>query len=281
MKLIINLILFYNILVFSQVYTEQDVYLCNEKISIGLNSYLKEKPIGDIIVEIGKTFIGTDYEAFALEKEDKEQLIINLTGLDCTTFLENAVVFGRLIKQNKTEFEDYVSELTFIRYKDGIINEYPSRLHYFSDWIFNNIQKGIVEDITPSIGGELIKFNLFFMSKNPDKYKHLNENPNFIKLIANQEKEINSRNYYYIPKERVNSIEKGINNGDLIAITTNIKGLDISHVGIAVKMSNGRIHFMHAPQAGKKVQITEIPLGDYLAKIKNQTGIIVLRATDI
>lgn len=281
MKLIFNLILLLTVTTFSQIFTEEDVYLCEEKISIGMNFEIKNKPIGDVIVEIGKTFIGTDYEAFALEKDGKEQLIINLTGLDCTTFLENAVTFARLIKQNKTTFEDYISELTYIRYRDGIIDEYPSRLHYFSDWIHNNIKKGIIEDVTPSIGGELTSFNLFFMSKNPDKYKHLNENPKFVPIIAKHEKEINSRNYYFIPKQKVSAIEKGINNGDLIAITTNIKGLDISHVGIAVKMPNGRIHFMHAPQAGKKVQITDTPLGDYLSKIKNQTGIIVLRVKEV
>lgn len=281
MKLILSFIFVLTITTFSQIYTEQDVYLCEEKISIGINSELKNKPINEIIVEIGKSFLGTDYEAFALEKEGGEQLIINLTGLDCTTFLENAVTFARLIKQNKTEFSDYISELTFLRYRDGIINEYPSRLHYFSDWIYNNINKGIVEDITPSIGGEQMTFNVSFMSKNPDKYKHLNENPNFIPMIAKQEKEINNRNYYFIPKQKVNTIEKGINNGDLIAITTNIKGLDISHVGIAVKMPNGRIHFMHSPQVGKKVQITDLPLGDYLLKIKSQTGIIVLRVKEI
>ncbi|PJC60312.1 MAG: DUF1460 domain-containing protein, partial [Ignavibacteria bacterium CG_4_9_14_0_2_um_filter_37_13] len=72
-------------------------------------------------------------------------------------------------------------------------------------------------------------------------------------------------------------IESQIHNGDLIAITTNLEGLDIGHVGVALKMDDGRIHFMHAPLVGAKVQISELPLGGYLAKVKKHTGIIVLR----
>ena len=127
------------------------------------------------------------------------------------------------------------------------------------------------------IGGEPIKFNVFFMSKNPDKYKHLTKTPSFIPIIAKQEKAINKRKYFFVPKEKVEQIEDKIQNGDLIAITTNLKGLDIGHVGIAVKESDGRIHFLHAPLAGAKVQISEKPLPEYLAAIKKHTGIIVLR----
>ncbi|MGE5409683.1 MAG: N-acetylmuramoyl-L-alanine amidase-like domain-containing protein, partial [Clostridiales bacterium] len=88
---------------------------------------------------------------------------------------------------------------------------------------------------------------------------------------------INSRNYSYIPKKDVKSIESKIENGYLIAITSGVEGLDIAHVGIAVKMDDGRIHFMHAPIVGAKVQITEKPLADYLMKNKSQTGIMVLK----
>ena len=262
----------------AQVYTDEDGEICESKFEFAANKNLSQKPIGDVIAEIGKTFLGGDYLAHGIEKSGDEQLIINLTGLDCTTFLENALVFSRLIKQNKSSFEDYQSELIKVRYRNGIIDEYPSRLHYFSDWIFNNVDKGIVEDVTKEIGGEKIQFKVGFMSKNPDKYLHLSENPKFIPIIDQQEKEINEREYYYIPKQKVHLYESKIQNGDLIAITTNIEGLDIGHVGIAVKIDNERIHFMHAPLVGAKVQISEEPLPDYLAKIKKHTGVIVLRA---
>lgn len=271
------IILLLSNIVFPQVYELRDQEICKNTFQMAIDKNIIDFPLGDIIANIGRSFIGTEYVAHTLEKDGEEKLVVNLTGLDCTTFLENCLAFGRLIKSHKFEFNDYVKELTYIRYRDGKLNGYTSRLHYFSDWIFNNTSKGIVEDITRSIGGEEISFNVYFMSKNPDKYKQLNANPNFVPIIAEQEKSINSRTYYYIPKEKVNLFESKIKNGDLIAITTNIGGLDIGHVGVAVMENDGRIHFMHAPLVGAKVQISPEPLPEYLMKIKKHTGIIVLR----
>lgn len=264
----------------AQVFSERDVEVCNSKFELAVDKSLSEKPIAEVIVEIGKSFIGTDYFAHGLEKDGDEQLIINLTGLDCTTFLENSLVLARCIKKEKTSFEDYKSELQLIRYRDGTIDEYPSRLHYFSDWIYDNQKKGIIEDVTKDIGGEKIKFNINFMSTHPDSYKHLKENPDFIPVIEKQEKEISCREYDFIPKEELNSKEDQIQNGDLLAITTTVEGLDIGHVGIAVRMEDGRIHLLHAPTVNTKVHITDEPLSDYLMKYKRHSGVIVLRALD-
>lgn len=266
---------------FAQVFSEKDVLECNNKFSFAVDKNLSEKPIGDIIAEVGKTFINTPYEAHSLEITDKEQLVINFSGLDCTTFLETTFALSRCIKQKKTTFEDFKNELQLIRYRDGKLIEYPSRLHYFSDWIFNNQEKGLIKDVTKEIGGKSIRFKVNFMSENPHLYKHLKSNPEFVRQIRKQEEEINNREYFYLPEEDISKVESKIQNGDLIALTTSDKGLDIGHVGIAVKMSDGRIHFMHAPLVGSKVQITDLPLSDYVKKVKKHTGIIVLRALEI
>lgn len=264
----------------AQIFSEKDVEICNSKFELAVDKNLSEKPLNKIIIEIGKSFIGTEYVAHTIEKDGEEQLVINFSGLDCTTFLETSLALSRIIKSGKTDFEDYKNELTFIRYRDGIIDQYPSRLHYFSDWIFNNTGKGIVKDVTKEIGGEEISFNVNFMSTHPESYKHLKENPDFIPIIKKQEDEISKRTYHYIPKTKVKSVETKIESGDLIAITSSVKGLDINHVGFAVKMENGRIHFLHAPLVGAKVEITPEPLDEYLMKIKRHTGIVVLRVIE-
>ena len=266
-----------NLILKAQVFSEKDVEICNSKFDLAVDEKLAEKPIGDVIAEIGKSFIGTDYLAHGLEKDGDEQLVINLTGLDCTTFLENSLVLARCIKKGKTTFKDYENELQFVRYRDGKIDKYPSRLHYFSDWIYDNVKKGVIKDVTEEIGGEKIKFKIDFMSTHPESYKQLEENPEFIPIIKKQEHEISFREYYYIAKEKLESKEEQIQNGDLIAITTNVAGLDIGHVGIAVRMEDNRIHILHAPDIGYKVQISDLPLFEYLNKLKKDTGIIILR----
>ena len=264
----------------AQIYTSKDAEICRSKFQFAVENKLATEPIGDVIAAIGKSFIGTDYEAHTLEKGKAETLVINLTGLDCTTFLENTLVFARLIKENKTSFNDYEKELTKIRYRGGIIDKYPSRLNYFSDWIYDNEKKGIVENISKELGGEPIKFDLSFMSTHPNAYAELKEHPDFIPVVKSQEEKISKRTYYFIPKEKVRTIENKILDGDMIAFTSAVEGLDINHVGIAVRMKDDRIHLLNAPNVGYKVQINKLPLSEYLRKEKKDTGIIVLRALE-
>lgn len=275
--LIALLILLFSGTVEAQIFSDKDVEICKSKFELAVSESLSTQPIGKVIVEIGKSFIGTDYEAHAIEKEGEEQLVINLTGLDCTTFLENVLVFARCIKMGKTSFEDYQKELTFIRYRNGVIDEYPSRLHYFTDWIYDNEKKGVVKDVTKDIGGERLKLNLNFMSSHPEYYKHLKDNPDFVCAIKDQEEEINKREYYYIPQNKIADIDNEIEDGDLLAFTSSIPGLDVNHVGIAIRMDDNRIHVLHAPEPGTKVQISELNLSDYVNKLEKDTGIIVLK----
>jgi hypothetical protein len=229
---------------------------------------------------VGKSFIGTDYVSHTLEVDGDERLVINLTGLDCNTFLEYALVFSRNIKQGKTTFDDYKNELMLMRYRGGKIDKYPSRLHYFTDWIYDNEKKGIIKNITEEIGGEKFEMNLSFMSDHPQYYKHLKENHEFIPLIKQQEEEINNRKYYFIPQEKIAEIENEIKDGDLLAFTSTVKGLDVNHVGIAVRLDDGRIHVLHAPNVGFQVEITKQPLAEYVMEIEKDSGIIVARALE-
>ncbi|MBK6914830.1 MAG: DUF1460 domain-containing protein [Ignavibacteriales bacterium] len=274
-------LLFISVGLSAQVFSESDVEICNSKFDLAFEKSLSQKPINEIISEVAKTFLGADYKASTLENSSDENLVINLSAFDCTTFIENVIAISRCIQRNKTTFEDYLAELQFIRYRDGQIDQYPSRLHYFSDWIFNNSNKKICNDITKNLGGVPISFPVNYITTHPDSYSQLKANEEFISLIRKQEKEISSRMYYFIPKSSIKEVDEKINDGDLIAFTTNIDGLDIGHVGLAIRMGDGKIHLLHAPVVGSKVQISELPLSDYINKVKKHTGIIVVRLIDV
>lgn len=259
------------------VFSQSEVEICQAKFSFAVDKNLVDKSINEITVEIGKSFIGTDYAANTLEIGSEEKLVLFLVGLDCYTFLESSLAFARCIKAGNTTFEDYQKEILNLRYRGGKFNDYPSRLHYFSDWIYDMNKRGIGKDVTKEIGGVPYKKKINFMGTHVESYKRLKDNPQFVNEIEKQEKEISSRNHYYIPQEKIASVENKIQSGDILGITTNINGLDISHTGIAVRMDNGRIHLMHAPNVGYKVQISEKPLADYIKANKKQTGIMVLR----
>ena len=276
MKKILFLLLIFSSTIFSQGYTQTDVDICNSKFEFAAEEELQNEPIGDIIVAIGKSFLGTDYEAFTLEKGNDEALIVHLTGLDCYTFFESSLALARAVKMGNPDFEAYKTELQKIRYRKGEMNKYPSRLHYATDWLYENDKAGIVKNITEEIDGVPYTDSVYFMSANKDEYAQLKNNDEFLNEITKIEVEINNRDNYFIPQNEIEEVEGKIKNGDIILITSNIDGLDIAHTGIAIE-KDGRIHFMHAPIVGQKVQITKEPLSVYVQKNKAQSGIMVAR----
>jgi len=239
-------------------------------------SDLDNQEIGTNMVAMGKTFIGTPYVAKTLEIGETESLVINLQGLDCTTFVENVLAFGLMLKNNKKDFDSYTHYLETIRYKDGELNGYASRLHYFSEWIANNEQKGLLKDITSEIGGLESSKDINFMSTHRDLYPFLKDTDNYNKIKSSEEF-LKRQSICILPQDQIETQEHLIQSGDIIALTTSIKGLDITHTGIATKEADGRIHLLHASTGSMKVEVSQLPLADYLKGIKSNTGIMVAR----
>jgi hypothetical protein len=184
---------------------------------------------------------------------------------------------GLTYRKNDISFDKFKGYLKRLRYYNkGSIKGYDSRIHYFSDWLYTHNQDDLLENITPNLGGIEWRKEINFMSTHWSKYP----SPNDTKLqekIQKIEAKINSQNYTYIPKARVKSIESQLLNGDIIGITTNIEGLDITHVGFAIRLHDKRVYLLHASSDFKRVMVTDKPLAEYMAKNKTQTGIMVAR----
>jgi len=254
---------------------DPDRALFEEKMRWALSERLDTLPLGEIVAELGKTFIGTTYTPNVLEAEGPERLIVNLRELDCVTYVENVLAMARLIKARTIDYDAYRAQLVRIRYRGGVLDGYPSRLHYFSDWLYDNEVKGVVRDLTRELGGRRRTGRIEFMSNHPDSYRQLAE-PQNLAAMKRIEDSINGRTRYYIPQDRIERVEDQIQNGDVIAMTSTIKGLDIVHTGIAVRI-DGRVHLMHAPLVGRSVEISELPLAERIQGISDQDGIVVAR----
>ncbi len=256
--------------------TDEDIAIYDSIISFANKQQLGDKKLPEIEIEVVKQLLDIPYVASTLEQDGEEQLVINLRGLDCTTFLENVVAISFCIKAGNTSFNDYCNILKMIRYRDGVINKYPSRLHYFTDWLIDNEHKGLIKIVSNDFGNADFAPTVGFMSKNPDKYKKLANSPEFVKQIAIQEDSINKAKLKYLTKDQLKANANKIKDGDLIAFTTTINGLDVSHVAIAA-FHNGRLHFYHASSSKKKVVLSEKPMSEYLASIKKNDGVLVAR----
>lgn len=231
--------------------------------------------MGEAMIATGRCFLGTPYEARTLELPGPENLVVNFRGLDCTTFVENVLAFGRMKFEGREDWESYLHNLEQIRYRDGTLQGYASRLHYFSDWIRDNQKKGLVKDITPEIGGVSTLKEINFMGMHPELYPALGRGDH-LDRIRNIEASLSSEALFILPAEEVAGKEGALQDGDIIALATNIQGLDVTHTGIAITGSDGRVHLLHASTQGA-VMISKEPISEYLKKIKGNTGIIVVR----
>jgi acetyl esterase/lipase len=244
-----------------------------------LEKWLREELREDnLMLKHGLALLGTPYVAHTLERTAKEELFTGRSELDCTTFVETVLAMSLCTGENKTLTEkEFAAQLQKIRYRGGVIDGYASRLHYATDWINDNIRKGIIADITAVHSQDTDTVRLSFMSGHPDKYKHLRSDPENLTRIREIEKSLTGQRIHRIPKQDLP--DEGfpwIKDGDIIMLTTLIDGLDVSHTGIAIRR-NGMLHLLHASSVEKKVVIDQRTLREQLAQSKHVTGIRVVR----
>ena len=227
-----------------------------------------------------KKFLGLPYVAHTLEVQDEEGLVVNTRQLDCTTFVETVTALTLCARNQRYTWNDYVKALTAMRYHGGVIDRYPSRIHYYTDWIMQNNKRGIVteqQSNPPFSAVQTVKVS--YMSQHPDAYKALKQYPEFVSEIRAMEKRVTGHKFRFIPRAEVKNtqlLREAIHDGDIIAITCTKPGLDIAHLGFALWREDG-LHFLHASIMRKKVLVDPLLLRDYL-KINNAyTGIRVIR----
>lgn len=228
-----------------------------------------------------RLFLGRPYVAHTLEGNDPEQLVVNTRQLDCTTLVENVTALTLCVYRNLYSWRDYLNALTQMRYRDGRIDGYTSRLHYFSDWIDDNTRKNLVKEIQqmepPFTAVQTLNIN--YMSRHPDAYRALKTHTEMIPVIAAQENSLTGRRYRFIPKGEVDNsrdMRNAVRNGDIIAITCSKPGLDIAHLGFAVWHRDG-LHLLNASQLHKRVVEEPMLLRQYLQKHPSHTGIRIIR----
>ena len=266
--------------------TAEDWGIVRSTLARAWDEELHRLPLGETMARIGVTFVGTAYVPQTLEVEGPERLVINLRELDCVTFVENVLALGRFVHLHDPSVLDdeerlrgeYRRLLTEIRYRRGRLEGYPSRLHYFSEWIADNEARGLVRDVSRELGGVVDDTPIDFMSTHPDAYRQLSE-PGAVDEIARTEARLSARPRYYIGEEHIEEAAPGIADGDIIAATSTVGGLDIAHTGLAL-VRDGSVFLLHAPLVGSEVQISEVPLSARVQRIGSQDGIMVARPLD-
>lgn len=231
---------------------------------------------GDTILEKSALFfLNKPYLTHPLERGDREQLTVNLRAFDCITFVETVIALTLTATSDAPSFEAFIKELQAIRYRKGNINGYASRLHYATDWLHENAQRGLLRNLSPLLGGVKETKKLCFMSSHRDAYDRLKNDDLMLQLIAAREEMINQRGGFdYLPREMINEVAHLIPHMSVILFTTSTEGLDVTHMGFAFRKGE-KLLFLHASSAGERVMIDRLTLPEYTYKQPHCTGIIV------
>lgn len=236
--------------------------------------------MGDATAAAGMALLNTPYKNWTLEIHDSiEAASVNLEALDCWTLFEIALGLAQLAKHNPRPWQpaDLLREIEFLRYRGGRCDgTYLSRIHYLAEWWVEAERKGVARDITRQLGGIPFFKEINAMTSAPHVYPYLRKNPELIPPLRQIEQRVQALPVHHIPKDRVADIEPQLQTGDIIAITTHIRGEHCSHIGLAYRDRRGVLRFLHASKNHGRV-VLDARLSDYLNIYTTHAGIMVAR----
>lgn len=243
-------------------------------------------PIGDRTVRVGAALMGTPYQGFTLEIDDRvEAPSANFDGVDCWTFFEISLGFARMLRVKEAPYSpaDLLQMIELDRYRHGrCTGEYLSRIHFLEDLFADNEKRGLVTNITARLPGaqRMEHRDIHEMTTMWQHYRYLRNNPNLLPEMAKIQERVSDLPVYHVPKNRVKAVEPYLRNGDIIAVTSRDTAGYTSHVGLAYRDSNGVLRFMHASSRYRRVVLDD-ELSAYLADKSDDAGIIVARPEDV
>ena len=233
---------------------------------------LAGRPSGEIMTAAAEALCGTPYKGGTLESTP-EHLTVNLQETDCIILVEACTAMTLLLKDNPgggiPPFEDFCTMLHSLRYRNGIISGYPSRLHYTSEWLLQASANGVLREVTQELGGIPLEQEFSFMSSHRDNYPQLRGNAGTAaaeQIRRTEERLDTAAAYFYIPAEKIREAEDNIQDGDIICIVSGTPGLDITHTAIACRKKDGTLHFIHASMREGKVVLETRSIEEYVKK---------------
>jgi hypothetical protein len=255
--------------------------LLAEKVLAGLKG--TPMTVAELMVRAGKMLEGQPYVAGTLDDPSggqkdsdtwKEELRIYLTRTDCIIFVETCLALARTARQDG-DFQMFANEIRQSRYRGGHVSVYADRLHYTTEWCRQGVARGVLDDLTRTLGGEVLDREIDYMSSHPGSYPLMDD----VDAIREAERTINAEPIHYIPKSKVAGALGGIRSGDIICLVSAAKGLDVAHVGLAL-VEGGKVRLLHASTGPMKVTADPRTLQEYLAGRNSIAGIQVFRPLD-
>ncbi|HET6346014.1 MAG TPA: N-acetylmuramoyl-L-alanine amidase-like domain-containing protein, partial [Myxococcota bacterium] len=230
---------------------------------------------GDLITRAARVQLGKPYHD-APSPPGPETLECHLGTFQCVSFVESSLALARCIWSKRPDAACFLAELTGLRYRDGQIDGYPSRLHYFEDWLADNARRGRLELITQALGGRPATQVSTYMTAHPDRFPALVD-PNVRAAIAAMETRVTAMRPHVVERARVAAVERMLLDGDVVAITTVNEDILVSHTGFITRDPDGVVRLLHASSFRHQVVLSEHDLAQYVLRRPERGGVMVAR----
>lgn len=239
---------------------------------------LDELSMPEIVQSVAEHFLGIPYTSGLLDQSLEETLKVSLQKFDCVLFVEVVLAVSRGVAVKDYSEQMFLQRVENLRYVNGNLNGYCSRLHYFSDWIADNEKRAMVTNITANLGGIPFQKTLNFMSQHRELYPQIAKNEANYQCILEREKRLSELALTYLPYSQIRNIYSQLKPGDIVAVATEIDGLDVTHTGFVYRNADGNVGLIHASPAGEVTIAYD--LQRYVSRVEQAIGIIVARPVD-
>jgi hypothetical protein len=217
-----------------------------------------------------------------------DKTLVTCRQLDCVTFVETVLAaalaarepaVGQATPTDDYLFARYLHHLNRLRYYDGIVDGRSKRITYFTDAMRIQCRNGVCQDVGSLAHAERFQKPIHYMTSNPGRFRGT---PNWEDVRRTETTLSNAERFYFPLRYNTDStdldlaaVASVVRNGDVVGLTTNVPGLDVSHVGF-LTLRNGELCFTHASFVRKAV-VVEQSLKQYLLTRNSITGLVVFR----
>ncbi|HSF17923.1 MAG TPA: N-acetylmuramoyl-L-alanine amidase-like domain-containing protein [Vicinamibacteria bacterium] len=238
---------------------------------------LPGESFGRYLARAGRIQNGVGYDADAAPPPGPERLRIELERFECVTFIESSLAAARCGYVNEPTAECFTREIVESRYRGGVLSDYASRLHYFTEWIDDNESRGRLNNLTGELGGFPVRKDFFRISTH--ELARASVPDELARKMRNVEARLSGIPHLVVPRASARSASRALEDGDLVAFVGERPGLLVHHAGFVLHV-RGVPRLLHASSYHERVVITEEDVADYLLRRPERKGLIVARPTE-
>lgn len=217
---------------------------------------------GELLVRLGAAQLDAPYSR-AKGSGAPRATAIHLKKFGCVSFVENTLAVARCAWLGEEHADCFLSQLQALRYRDGGQGDFAARLHYFSEWLLVNENRGLIERHDGGHCGRSRPRRFNFITRHRRRYPAMSTRADR-RQMRKRERKLSRTPIAVVPRARVRSAVASLSDGDIVAVVGLKSGLLVSHTGFAMRDEAGTMRLLHASSKEGRVVLSKGTLSNYV-----------------